>query len=1059
MASSVCLRGVSFFPTTTVYSVDHQSSNELRQCNSANNAEKVPSSGFLGQSLASVSTSRSLSQVAFPSKQVRRLRLSHGARAVILPMSVYPTAPLGISPSADPDGEVGKAGQKPIKKKWRPRRKKLVRSQESSSRATGQDVIIQDKELVLDEDSLLVSGDGESSDASVANSSLDEGNSEKGDRKDVRALDLAQLCWQSGDPLGKKVLGKAVVKWISTGLEQLATEIAQAEQRGEFEEIAEKMSQSGLAFVALAQPYIAEIPMPLHMEVMCLKASTHYPTLFDHFQRQLQEALQGLQSEGLLENWQQSKAWKLLKKHAKSDGHRLVTRKVPELKEIHDDLGLTRETVSNIQQSIEKFVAHAFELLRVERDAELEATQQSLDSAPSELSEEEQLKEQLLHEDDLHPECCDTLHNLTAISSSTGLGGMQLVTLSMKNGHRLPPTALSPGDMVCVRVETSKGAVATECMRGSVYSLGEDGSSIAVAVEARYGDPTFSRLFGRSLRLDRISDLADATTYQRDCQALERLQKHGLHKKCPASPIVATLFGEGPEISWLAQNGPPSVIPVEGCSTSEGTSLDASLKTKPDQDFDESQCKAIDLGLCNQRPVVVIQGPPGTGKTKVVVEIMRKVVLKGEKVLATATTNAAVDNLVERLALAGVNVVRVGNPARVAPAVVEKSLSHIVDSKLEKFRRDLARRRSDLRNDLRQCLGDESMEAGLRQMLKQLGRTLKHKEKELVEETIRQADVVLCTNTGAGDNLVRQVGPFGLVVIDEAGQAIEPSCWIPLLQGKRAVLSGDVCQLAPTVLSREAMEGGLGVSLMERASGLHGGILSTMLQTQYRMHQVIANWSSNEMYGGKLVSSPSVSSRLLADDPEVQATWISQVPLLLLDTRLAHGSLIAGCEEHMDPAGTGSFYNEGEADIVVEHVRVLLAAGVAAESIAVQSPYVAQVQLLRDRVDEIPGAQKVQVASVDSFQGREADAVIVSMVRSNRLGVVGFLGDNRRMNVAITRARKHVAVVCDSTTVGRNAFLRRLLHYIRQHGEVRCAFEGWSISGLLKSRLPTSGSS
>jgi superfamily I DNA and/or RNA helicase len=258
------------------------------------------------------------------------------------------------------------------------------------------------------------------------------------------------------------------------------------------------------------------------------------------------------------------------------------------------------------------------------------------------------------------------------------------------------------------------------------------------------------------------------------------------------------------------------------------------------------------------------------GKTKVVVEIIKREVRKGEKVLATATTNAAVDNLVERLALAGVNVVRVGNPARVAPGVVEKSLSHIVDAKLEKFRRDLARRRADLRNDLRQCLGDESMGAGLRQMLKQLGRTLKQREKELVEETLKQAEVVLCTNTGAGDNLVRQVGPFGLVVIDEAGQAIEPSCWIPLLQGRRAILAGDTNQLAPTILSREAMEGGLGVSLMERASGLHGGILCSTLQTQYRMNEIIANWSSNEMYKGSLVSSPSVSSSLLADSPEVE---------------------------------------------------------------------------------------------------------------------------------------------------------------------------------------------
>ncbi|KAL3694099.1 hypothetical protein R1sor_007750 [Riccia sorocarpa] len=878
----------------------------------------------------------------------------------------------------------------------------------------------------------------ENSESDSGASTSDESRGKEDDGKGGERT-LQQLSRQNGDPLGKKVLGKPVMKWIARGMEGLADVVARAEEKGDVQGVEGIMKQAGLAFVTMAQPYLAENPMPLHQEALCLKASTHYPTLFDHFQRGLREALQELQQKGVVENWQLSLSWKLLKHNAKSDGHKKSTRNAHEGRQ--GAAGLSREKMGAIQERIDTFVAKAFELLRIERDAELEATQQSLDSvpvgSPPPTPDSEEL---LLAEEDLHPEAHDTIRNLIAVSSSTGLGGMHLVTFAGRGKERLPPTSISPGDMVFVRVADSKGAGATECMRGSVYSLGEDGTTIAVAMEARYGDPTFSRLFGRPLRIDRTSDLADATTYQRDCEALDRLQKHGLQKKNPALSVVTTLFGEQADCEWLNQSG-ISESPVTATV---------------DESFDDSQRRAIRTGLDQRRPVVVIQGPPGTGKTKVVVEIITQAVAQGEKVLATAPTNAAVDNLVERLALAGVNVVRVGNPARVAPAVVERSLSHIVESNIAGFRRDLGRRRADLRSDLRQCLGDESMEVGIRQMLKQIGRQMKQKEKELVDEALNQAQVILCTNTGAGDNLVRQRGPFGLVVIDEAGQAIEPSCWIPLLLGKRAVLSGDQCQLAPTILSRQAMEGGLGISLMERAADLHGGVLSTILTTQYRMHKVIADWSSSQMYNGLLKSHLSVKSRLLCHSPDVEPTWITQIPLLLLDTRLAHGSLIAGCEECMDPAGTGSFYNEGEADIVMEHIRALLSAGVAAENIAVQSPYLAQVQLLRDRAEGIPGAEGVQIASVDSFQGREADAVIISMVRSNKMGVVGFLGDDRRMNVAITRARKHVAIVCDSTTVSRNSFLRRLLHYIRQNGMVRCAFEGWSISGLLKSRLPSS---
>lgn len=847
---------------------------------------------------------------------------------------------------------------------------------------------------------------------------------------------------QNGDPLGRRDLGKCVVRWISQGMKAMATDFGEAELQGEFSEVRQRMGP-GLTFVIQAQPYLGAIPMPSGLESVCLKACTHYPTLFDHFQRELRDVLRQLQQDSLVEDWQKTESWKLLKELAKSAQHRAIARKVSPPKTVHGVLGMELEKVKAIQTKIDDFAERMANLLRVERDVELEFTQQELDAASSDPNKPIEF---LVSHGQAEQELCDTICNLVAVSSSTGLGGMHLVLFKVEGNHRLPPTTLSPGDMVCVRTCDSRGAAgAISGMQGFVNNLGEDGCSITVALESRHGDPTFSKLFGKSVRIDRIHGLADAVTYERNCEALMMLQKKGLHKNNPSIAVVATLFGDKDDVNWLETNN----------FTNWG---EAQLnETKHIQNFDSAQKQAISLGLNQKRPVLIIQGPPGTGKSGILKELIVLAVEQGERVLVTAPTNAAVDNMVEKLSDVGINIVRFGNPARISPVVVSKSLVEIVNIKLSNFRSELERKRSDLRKDLRQCLKDDSLAAGIRQLLKQTGKAFKKKEKETVKEILGNAQVVLTTNTGAADPIIRRLDAFDLVVIDEAGQAIEPSCWIPILQGKRCILAGDQCQLAPVILSRKALEGGLGMSLLERAMSLHEGIIATKLTTQYRMNDAISSWASKEMYGGLLTSSPSVSNHLLVDSPFVQPTWITQCPLLLLDTRKPYGSLSPGCEEHLDLAGTGSFYNEGEADVVVQHVLSLIYAGVSPAAIAVQSPYVAQVQLLRDSLDEIPLTRGIEIATIDSFQGREADAVIISMVRSNTLGAVGFLGDSRRMNVAITRARKHVAVVCDSSTICHNPFLARLLRHIRYFGRVKHAEPGgFGGSGLgMNPMLPS----
>ncbi|KAK2416793.1 DNA-binding protein SMUBP-2 [Trifolium repens] len=305
--------------------------------------------------------------------------------------------------------------------------------------------------------------------------------------------------------------------------------------------------------------------------------------------------------------------------------------------------------------------------------------------------------------------------------------------------------------------------------------------------------------------------------------------------------------------------------------------------------------------------------------------------------------------MVEKLSKVGINIVRVGNPARISKTVASKSLAEIVNAKMAPFREEFERKKSDLRKDLRHCLKDDSLAAGICQLLKKLAKSLKKQVKKIINEVLSSAQVVLATNKGATDPLIRQLDAFDLIVIDEAGQAIEPSCWILILQAKHSILAGDQCQLAHVMFSRKALEGGLGISLLERDATLHEGILTTTLTTHYH-------------------------------SPFVKPTWITQCPLVLLDTRMPYGSLSLGCEEHLDPTGTGSLYNEGEADIVLQHVFSLIYAGVSPNAIVVQSPYVAQVQLLRDMLDGVPEAAGTEVSAIDSFQVREVDAVILSKV-------------------------------------------------------------------------------
>ncbi|NXH16726.1 SMBP2 protein, partial [Bucco capensis] len=225
---------------------------------------------------------------------------------------------------------------------------------------------------------------------------------------------------------------------------------------------------------------------------------------------------------------------------------------------------------------------------------------------------------------------------------------------------------------------------------------------------------------------------------------------------------------------------------------------------------------------------------------------------------------------------------------------------------------------------------------------------------------------------------------------------------------------------------------GLALSLMERLSAQYGEQVVRMLTVQYRMHQAIMQWASSELYGGCLTAHPSVAQHLLKDLPGVISTEETTIPLLLIDT--------AGCGLfEMEVEDEQSKGNPGEVELADLHIKALVEAGVKAKDIAVVAPYNLQVDMLREHLcHRYP---ELEIKSVDGFQGREKEAVILSFVRSNRKGEVGFLAEERRINVAVTRARRHVAIICDTRTVSSQPFLQRLLAYFSQHGEVRSAFE------------------
>lgn len=453
--------------------------------------------------------------------------------------------------------------------------------------------------------------------------------------------------------------------------------------------------------------------------------------------------------------------------------------------------------------------------------------------------------------------------------------------------------------------------------------------------------------------------------------------------------------------------------------------------------LNESQQAAVKQ-ILSAKDVAVVHGPPGTGKTTTLVEAILQVLQSESQVMVCAPSNAAIDLLVEKLSDKKVEVVRLGHPAR----VTDQALEYTLDVKMAahtsyrdlKLVRKKAEEFKSLAGKYKRNFGHAEREQ--RRMLQQESKRYLE-EADLLEhyilgDVLEKAKVVCCTLVGASSYLLKGK-TFGTVFIDEAAQALEPASWIPILKAQRVIFAGDHFQLPPTIKSIEAARGGLSTTLMEKCQGRQE--VSRMLQVQYRMHEDIMGFSSEQFYQDKLEAAESVKHHLLHEQ---------EAPLVFIDTA---GS---GFGEHQDEE-TLSMANLEEAHFMINQleqlVNRLIGLGMDPSGInyGLISPYRAQVSLLESLLPESivlkDISQLITIQTIDGFQGQERDVIMISLVRSNSRSEIGFLSDTRRMNVALTRAKKKLVVIGDSATIGNDSFYSRFINYCQEKNAYHSVFE------------------
>ena len=661
----------------------------------------------------------------------------------------------------------------------------------------------------------------------------------------------------------------------------------------------------------------------------------------------------------------------------------------------------------------------------------------------------------------------NALDGLKIVDARGGLLGQTIVTLEVSKRKMaekdiappLPTHSFSPHDVVRLRpsniVKSEEASTSnSEFPQGVIYRIRDSSLELALDDVPEFLDVS-------PLRLEKLSN---EQTHKKLVSAVQGLQRALASGHSSGKNILEIVF----------ESASPRIIRREDANVDEGESIDHSIRFHPFNDnLDFSQKRAIQLCL-DCVDVGIIHGPPGTGKTTAVVEYVSQEVARGNRVLVCSASNVAVDNVVERLSGVSIfrtatvsvdnkkkkgrrerkkkdltlgenemlavenqskTIVRYGHPARLAPAVLDASLdAYILRSDDSALAKECSEDSKKIRTRISKLdyrkKEDRAERNDLRKELRELAKEEKKRQKLAQAKTLENASVICATLAGALSFALKNE-EFDVVVVDEAAQALECAVLGVCVKGKKLVLAGDHLQLPPTVLSDEAAHKGLSTTLFERlvTNRRFGSKITTMLNTQYRMHEDIMVWSSNAMYDSKLIAAESVRFRKFEQFDKV---------LTLIDTTGADDNFTENVGDDDDDSKS----NVGEAEVVMQTIEKFLSDDykILPNEIGVITPYSGQVSLLREmraaRAEENALFKDIEISTVDGFQGREKEAIIISTVRSNENNEVGFLSDARRMNVAVTRARKHVTLICNCETVSKDSFLANLVQYFEENGEL-----------------------